>query len=148
MGPLEKMRAFGVSFRDIPLGLSAAYEKLNGNFAKHAQIYDQAAEDLRANYGGLTPEYNYAKGFFGGHDYGLRTERPQEESEKIARLYQFLHSLRKGSPSQDLLDLEANLAGLRQGYKDRGQVRPTHGPITDPDQYFELLKRAKARAEK
>lgn len=146
MGPLEKMRVFGLSPSDFITGLSAIPERLSTNWDKHAFIYDQAAEDIMKHYGGRTPEYNYAKGLFGGMDYALRTDRPKEEAKSLARLHQWKQSLFR-DPTQDLLDLEANLRGLETGYNERGKTKPTSGPIYDQDNYWELIERVKREAE-
>lgn len=142
MGPLEKFKAFGLSAKDIPVALSGLGEMMSSNWDKHESLYNQAAEDMKRQYGGLTPEYNYAKGVFGGMDYGMRTDRPQSEAEKLARFHQWFQSITR-DPTQDLLDLEANLKGLAVGYKSRGKLKPTTGPITDPENYWNLINKAK-----
>lgn len=150
MGPLEKLKAFGLSPMDIP---SAAYmgirDSFSPKFAEHAVDYNVAANQFYNESGAHDEKYNRSKGFYGGLDYALRFGRSKEDAEKVARLYQLKQSLQRGvysDPKQDLLDLEANLAGIDHGEKNK-HLKPSQGVILDSDNYESLLELARQYAK-
>lgn len=147
MGPLEKMRAFGLNARDLP---SAAWMGIKDSFApqfaEHATDYSTVAERLFRERGSHDEQYNKGKGFWGGMDYMLRYDRSPEDAEKVARLYQLKQALFR-DPKQDLLDLQANLDGIKYGSSNKKKLRPSQG-LTDPENFEYLLNLAKDYAGK
>lgn len=143
MGPLEKMRAFGLNLTDIP---SAAWtgirDSFSPKFAEHAVDYNTAANQFYDEEGSHTPNYNRAKGFYGGMDYALRYGHPLEEAEKVARLYQLKQALFR-DPKQDLIDLQANIDGIRYAEKNKDKLHPSQGSFADSDNFEYLKKLAK-----
>ena len=147
MGPLEKLRAFGLSPADIPKAAwMGIQDSFSPEFAEHAVDYNIVADQVFNEQGSHNEKYNRTKGFHGGLDYMLRFGRSKEDAEKVARLYQLKQAMFR-DPKQDLLDLEANLAGIEHGSLNPG-MKPSQGQILDPDQYEALLQLARDYANR
>jgi hypothetical protein len=146
MGPLEKLKAFGLSPLDIPKaawqGISDSFDK---KFGDHAVAYETATDQALNEAGSRNADYNRTKGYFGGLDYMLRYSRLPEDAAKIARLYQYKQAMFR-DPKQDLLDLDANLAGIQDGASLRGKVNAANTP-QDPT-WEELMNRARDYANR
>lgn len=148
MGPLEKLRAFGIKPSDLPSDVwYAIQDSISKNFPKHTVSYDRAAEQLLAENGNQRDaDYNRTKGHFGAMDYMLRyKDRSPEDAANLARLYQYKQALFR-DPKQDLLDLEANLAGIQEGASLRGKKLPADS--FQSYSWEELMNRSRAYAYK
>lgn len=148
MGPLEKMKAFGVKPSDLPLDIwHAIQDSLSKNFPDHAKAYATAADQMFAENGRQhSSDYNRTKGHFGAMDYMLRyKDRSPEDAANLARVYQYKQAMFR-DPKQDLLDLEANLAGIQEGNSLRGKEVPADS--SQSPSWEELMNRSRDYANK